>query len=217
MTTRIPFPLLAAAAALMSGLATAPAVAQTGSGPFVSAPDGTVTVYERKSQGSYGSFEGPVTWTQSRRDWNGRTLVASTSQGFGTQLLDPQTHGVVAQLSNAGEPAYTYDPPVAYRFPLEVGNAWSSTHQMTAHARQAVMPLVMNFKVEAVEDVTVPAGTFKAWKVVSTDSFGETQQVWVVPSLGLPTLKRINDRPASHPLGAGHLEGVLASRVLPAR
>ena len=52
-------------------------------------------------------------------------------------------------------------------------------------------------KVDAYEDVTVPAGTFKAYKLTTRNSFGEVEQLWTVPSLGLSTLKVIRDRPAS--------------------
>ena len=37
------------------------------------------------------------------------------------------------------------------------------------------------WKVEAYEDVTVPAGTFKAWRIVFTDNFGFKQTTWSLP------------------------------------
>lgn len=40
---------------------------------------------------------------------------------------------------------------------------------------------------------------------------GETTMQWAAPGLGLVIVKRILDRPASHPLGSGHLEGELVS------
>ncbi|MBK9200575.1 hypothetical protein [Candidatus Skiveiella danica] len=37
----------------------------------------------------------------------------------------------------------------------------------------------MNWKVEAWEDVTVvPAGTYKAYKVITTNNFGEVETRW---------------------------------------
>lgn len=206
---------LAAAATIALSFAALPAAAQTNPGQFVSAPQGTVTEYQRVSSGSYGTYEGPVRWVQGMREWNGRMLVSATSERHGIQLMDPQTHGVVAQLSSAGQPGYTFNPDIRWQLPLEVGKTWTSTHEMTQHAAGRVVPVTFTFTVDAYEDVTVPAGTFKAFKVSSRNSFGEVEQVWTVPSLGLGNVKVIRDRPATHPLGIGHLEGVLTTRMVP--
>ncbi|MBL8325016.1 MAG: hypothetical protein JNJ89_08650 [Rubrivivax sp.] len=192
------------------------ALAQADPGVFVSPPEGTVTVYHRKSEGSYGKYDGPVKWTHGQREWNGRKLV-SFSSDFASQLMDPKTHGAVVQFNAAGQPTMSFSPELKLEWPLAAGKAWTSTHQLTTYQPPGVLSLTMTFKVEVYEDVTVPAGTYKAFKVVQTSSFGEVDQNWVVPSLGLATVKRISDRPASHPLGAGHIEGVLLSRTVPPR
>lgn len=208
---------LAAAALMACTLAATPARAQADPGMFVPAPEGTVTVYQRKSDGSYGAYEGPVKWTYGQRDWNGRTVASVASERHGIALHDPKSWGLVAQLSSAGEPALSFNPEIRVDWPLAVGKTWSTTHDMTQYRPSAIVSLGMTYKVEAYEDVTVPAGTFKAFKLVQTSSFGEVEQTWVVPSMGQTTVKRISDRPASHPRGAGHLEGVLVSRTLPPR
>lgn len=191
--------------------------AQGDPGQFVSPPEGATFTYQRKSQGSYGNYDGPVTWTVGRRDWNGRALVSFASTTHGTQLLDPLTHSVAVQLNVAGQATYSYDPAIGYPWPLAVGKSWSTVHGMTMYKPPNTASLTYNGKVEALEDVTVPAGTFKAFKLVTSNSFGEVEQVWTAPALGISTVKRISDRPATHPLGAGHLEGVLTSRSTPAR
>ncbi len=73
------------------------------------------------------------------------------------------------------------------------------------------MPLQINYRVAAREVVTVPAGTFTTWKVLGTDSLSEVQRQGTAAEPGLPTIKRISDRPATHPQGAGHLEGGLTA------
>lgn len=186
-------------------------------GRFVSAPAGTQTTYHRKSEGSYGVFDGLVTWTLGRRDWNGRALVSSSSERHGIQLMEPDSHGVVVQLTSAGEPAMSFNPPVTYDWPLAVGKQWRSMHEMTQYAPPAVRPIAFESKVEALETVTVPGGTFSAYKVVTRSSFGEVEQNWVVPSLGLMPVKVVRDRGPNHPLGPGHLEGVMVARTGPAR
>ena len=71
--------------------------------------------------------------------------------------------------------------------------------------------------MEAWEDVTVPAGTFKTYKVVTTNNFGEVETRWVAPATGSVLAKRLVTRPATHPQGAGELEAVLLSQVPPAK
>ena len=201
--------LLTALAAGVLALAAGCATQQADPGAMVSAPEGTVTTFHRKSSGSYGNFDGQVVWNQRAVQWQGRSVVSVGSPQAGSTYYDPTTHGMLAAFNAAGQQTYAYDPPVGFAFPLAVGKAWSGEHKMTAVARNTVVPLKVNYKVEAYESVTVPAGSFMAYKVVFTDSFGETTQQWVVPSQGIATAKRISTRPASHPLGAGQLQAEL--------
>jgi len=191
------------------------ALAQADPGRHVAAPEGTVSTYQRKSEGSYGKFEGAVTWTIGRREWNGRMLVSSSSPTHGAQLFDPQTAGLVVQFAPSGKPAYAFEPPVTHEWPLAAGKSWRSVHGMTTFSPPGTLSATFDVKVEAYEELTVPAGTFMAFKVVVTSSFGEVDQTWTVPAQGGLIVKRIADRPASHPLGAGHLEGVLVARTVP--
>ena len=193
------------------------AMAQTDPGTWVPAPEGTVTVFQRKSSGSYGSFEGEVKWTLGQREWNGRTLVAATSERHGTTLHDPLTHGVKVLLYSAGRPLTSFNPEIRHDWPLAVGKSWISVHEMTDYRAAQIRSLTMTFKVEAYEDVIVPAGTFKAFRVVQASSFGEVERNWVVPSRGLATVKRVSTRSALHQLVAGQLEAVLLRRDEPPR
>lgn len=200
-----------AAAALLQGCATTPPEARE----FVGMKDGTVLVYHRKSSGSYGIFDDQVTWVNSSSTWQGQPAMAAASPQAGTQVYDSRTHGLVAQLGRNNQPQLSYDPPLAYRWPLKVGDSWSSQHKVTVHASGRVVPLTLNYKVEAYDRITVPAGAFNSYLVVSTDSNGEVQRVWIAPADSLSVVKRTLDRPATHPQGAGHLEGELLSRKLP--
>lgn len=203
---------------LAAALGLAPVQAQTTDpGVFVSVPEGTLVVYQRKSEGSYGSYEGLVRWEQGRREWNGRTLVSASSERHGASLMDPQTHGTVVQIAPNGQPAYAFNPPLTYDWPLAVGKRWTVVSEMTMYQPPGVSPITVNGQVEAYEDVTVPAGRFKAFKVVSVNSFGETETVWTVPSLGLSSVRTIRERAPTHPMGPGRQEGVLIERTLPPR
>jgi hypothetical protein len=56
--------------------------------------------------------------------------------------------------------------------------------------------------VEAFEEVTVPAGTFKAFRVRASNNMGEQSVNWLSPELGL-FVKGRTERTAEHPAGAG--------------
>jgi hypothetical protein len=196
--------------AFSQGCATAPAPGQ-----YVAAPAGTVTTYHRVSSGSYGNVDNTVTWTHTLGDWQGRPAVLAVSPQAGTTVYDPQSHGTIANLSPAGQPVTSFDPPMGMRFPLEVGKSWTDQHKLTVHARGATMPYEIRYRVEAYESITVPAGTYMAFRVQMSDSFGEQYTYWTAPSRGLGTIRRVLDRPPTHPQGAGHLEGVLTSEKRP--
>jgi len=200
-----------AASLLLPGCANSPPVAER----LVDVVPGTVLVYQRKSSGSYGNFDDKVTWDHRESSWQGRPAMLASSAQAGTQVYERRTKGLVAMLGRNGQPLMSYDPPIAYRWPMKVGDSWSSQHQVTLHASGKVLPLTMNYKVEAYDKVTVPAGSFNAYLVVSTDSNGEVQRVWIAPADSLSVVKRTLDRPATHPQGAGHLEGELISRQVP--
>lgn len=205
------FSLGLASAIFLAGCASTPPVAEK----FVSVPYGTQLEYHRKSSGSYGNFDDQVRWDHKPGTWQGQAAMLAVSPQAGAQLYDSKTHGLVAMLGRDGKPAVSYEPPMAYRWPMKVGDSWSSQHKVTFHANGRTVPLTLNYKVEAYDRITVPAGSFNAYLVVSTDSNGEVQRVWIAPADSISVVKRTLDRPATHPQGAGHLEGELLSRKLP--
>jgi hypothetical protein len=203
----------ASAVLLAAGCATAPPVAEG----FMDVPMGTVTTYHRKSSGSLGSYDGKVVWTYSPATWAGKAVIAFGAPQAGVSLHEPRDFWMVAQLQANGKPVMSYDPPIGYQWPLQVGKQWTSKHMVTLHDSGRVVPLSIDWKVESWGDVTVPAGTFKAYKLVWTNSQGEVETRWANPQEGLMTIKRHVERPASHPQGPGVLDAELLSRVLPAR
>ncbi len=195
------------AAASLLGCASPPPPADPG--VWKSNPEGTVSVFHRVSQGSYGNVDGPVSWTHRSQEHAGQRYDAAVSPQAGTNLVDPATHRIAHVLSTTGQPTMSYDPPIGLRYPMAVGQRWTDEHRVTVHARGTTIPLRMSYTVEALETVTVPAGSFQAFRVRVTDSLGEQTLQWTAPAQGQGIVKRVLDRPASHPQGAGHLEGEL--------
>lgn len=178
---------------------------------------GTVLTYHRKSSGSLGTFDGQVVWTLAPAAWQGRPAISMGAPQAGVGLYEPAGFGMVAQLNPAGQPVMSFEPPIDYPWPLQVGKTWTGNHTVTLYPSGTKLPLKVDGKVESWGDVTVPAGTFKAFKLVWSMNQNEFETRWMVPGDGLATIKRHVERPASHPQGPGMLDAELLSRALPAR
>jgi hypothetical protein len=209
-------PVAFAATALAASLCAVPGFAQPVAESPAATPAGTVMTFHRKSSGSLGTFDGPVVWNFTHGTWEGRPAVIQMAR-LGGAAYDPKLHANMANLNAEGKATMVFDPPVGYQWPLQVGKAWTSKHTVTMPATGQSIPLEVNWKVEAWEDVTVPAGTFKAYKVVSMNNLGEVETRWIAPAVGVLLAKRLVTRPVTHPQGAGELEAVLLSQVPPAK
>lgn len=161
-------PVVLASAFVATGCSSVPPVAEG----MQATPVGTVITYHRKSSGSLGNFDGQVVWTARMSTWEGQPVLAVAS-AQGTTLHDTVSHGQVGSLSPAGQPAMSFNPPIAYQWPMSVGKSWTSEHTITMYPSGAKVPLKIQWKVESWGDITVPAGTFKAYKVTSTNNLGE--------------------------------------------
>lgn len=208
-----PVVVLAVSALLSVGCAVSPPVAEK----MVLAPVGSTITYHRKSSGGLGAYDGKVVWNMTQSTWQGQQVYSFGSPVAGATLHEPSRFGILAQLNPAGQPIMSFNPPITYPWPLEVGKTWTSTHTMTLHSSGKTMPMSINGKVESWGDVTVPAGTFKAYKLVWTDSSGDVETRWISPQDALATVKRHIDRPATHPQGAGVLDAELLSFTFPAK
>jgi hypothetical protein len=187
---------LGLAALLLAGCASAPPVAQR----YVPPPVGATAEYRMTNTGSFGTGSGTLAMRVSQATWEGRP-VRTYETPSGT-TLQTASAGTVAVLDPAGRPLMRYDPPLDYSFPLVVGKTWTIDHELTVGAGTK-MPMRTEWKVEAYEDVTVPAGTFQSWRLVMTDNFGFRQTTWSVPEKMGMFAKRISVRPPGHPQGAG--------------
>jgi hypothetical protein len=88
-----------------------------------------------------------------------------------------------------------------YDWPLFVGKSWPSEFQIKNYDRNQTLDLKYVFTVEAFEEVTIPAGAFKTFRIRRT-SPDDRYVIWYEPKLGLE-VKRDWERYATHPFGTG--------------
>lgn len=177
---------------------------------YVAPAVGTTYTNLRRDTGSYGSATVQLPGKYlGEQMWRGQTVrVFETPEGniIGTT---GESFAFMAQVKG-DTPILTWEPPVGYQVPLEVGKKWTRKYSLTIHAAKRTIAVEDEQTLEAYEDVTVPAGTFKAWRVRTTDNFGNENMQWYAPDLGVFAKQSLR-RTAKHPAGPGTREIELVS------
>ena len=176
--------------------------------PYVATPVGTTWTGQHTNSGSFGSGTSLVTMRAGERMWEGqRVLTHESASGV---MLTRVADGLrIGFLGPDGKPQFLLSPPIGPQFPLAPGKAWTDNTMMTLFPSGTAIPVESEWRVHDFEDVTVPAGTFKAWKLSWKDSTGESETRWISPAQGIATVKRHVERTASHPQGPGVLDAEL--------
>lgn len=190
---------LAAAVLAAAGCAVAPA---TPSPTYTPPADGATFVYRITSTGSYGNGVAEIPMRVERMNFEGRDATRFTFPG-GATVHERATSAVIAAFDAQGRTIMRYDPPLGYPWPIAIGKTATQEIRLAVGPSQTPAPMKATWTVEGTEDVTVPAGTFRAWRVTLADSFGYRQTNWSVPdALGM-FARRESVRPAGHPQGQG--------------
>jgi hypothetical protein len=159
-------------------------------------------------------------------EFNGQKGYGLTD-GSATRVLDPATFNNMGSVSG-GRVASVYTPEVGpFFWPLWVGKSWTTRYSYVDFVYgQAWAAAKAEFRVAAIEDVTIPAGTFQTFRIVSKTGIGtssssgrrgnwvpgiESSDVhWYAP--GVKTVVKIAiDRSGSNYLGAGQTTSELLS------
>jgi hypothetical protein len=172
---------------------------------YVAPPIGSTWSNVRSDTGSYGSARVLLTGKMGEQKYNAfeneeLTLLARANGDWVTQV-------------RGSTPLITWDPPVGWEWPLEVGKTWTKKSSITIHAAKQTIPFEYTNKVESYENVSVAAGTFGAFKISSFDTLGNENIAWFAPDLGI-TVKSILKRTAKHSQGAGTREIELLSQKI---
>ncbi|MGH9461125.1 MAG: hypothetical protein ACRD1X_07895 [Vicinamibacteria bacterium] len=164
-------------------------------------------------------FPAPGTkWVNRSTDHTGATTTATItalgedtyegkpvyrfSDGVDVFLFDKATHSWVGTLRDGKERSSASPNDGSGSSPLWVGKTWPASFTYYDRERGRSFSNVSYWwKVAAHEDVTVPAGTFKAFRLEGSNPFSSVT-LWYAPSIKL-IVKRIYERGAGHYLGYG--------------
>jgi hypothetical protein len=177
---------------------------------YVAPAVGSTFTSIRRDTGSFGSatamlpgkYLGEVTW-------RGQKVHAFETPELTTYATTGDRFAFIAQVKG-DRPLFSWDPPAAWELPLEVGKKWTRKYRLTIHAANRTIAVEEAQVIEAFEDLTTPAGTFKAWRVRSADNFGNENVQWYAPDLGV-FVKQSLRRTAKNPSGPGTREIELVS------
>jgi len=127
--------------------------------------------------------------------------VYRVSGGIDTHLYDKATGNMVAIL-RMGKEANVFEPHEGtFSWPLYLGKSWTASY--TAHDRQRGMsigPVKVEYRVAAYEDVVVPAGSWKAFRIESESGSSAFSTIWYAPEISL-IVKKVNETTVGHPFG----------------
>lgn len=93
----------------------------------------------------------------------------------------------------------------AFDFPFYVGKEWRSVFTFQDVARTlSWSPVEVFWKVKEYDVVKVPAGEFRAFRLISDPStnWGLEEEIWYTPEVK-QFVKRVGDRTSAHYLGKG--------------
>ncbi len=185
----------------VGGLATDESSAQTGSAMV---PPAIGTTFVTRSTNHQDKSVTERTWTVVEATYKGRKVIGF-SDGVDTVLHNPENRNWFMTLRGDAERASATPHDGQFSWPLEVGKAWTATYMYyDGVTRRTFNPIVTYWKAAAYEDVTVPAGTFKAFRLESTPGTNNSTSVtvWYAPEVRL-IVKRIREQTSRHYLGAG--------------
>jgi hypothetical protein len=166
---------------------------------YVAPALGTVWVNSVERTGSYGSGAIQARGKRGERMLQGSPVIEFDG-ATGTILARP--NGDWLGIYKGDTPMVTWDPPLHWLWPIEVGKSWTRAQRVTNHGTKLTTSYEITQKVEAYEDVTVPAGTFKTFRISTVNTLGDENTVWFSPNLGI-FVKQVNKRTNKHALGVG--------------
>jgi hypothetical protein len=121
--------------------------------------------------------------------------------GTDTYLYDMATGNTIATLRQGKEVSSTMPHDGTFSWPLYVGKTWTATYTFNDRLQgMTVGPVNVEYRATTYEDVTVPAGSWKAFRIESESGGSSFSTIWYSPDIKL-IVKRINETTVGHPMG----------------
>jgi tetratricopeptide (TPR) repeat protein len=181
-----------------SALAFSPGVAQT-SVPMEFPPPGTRWI--TRSLGPTGGTQLTTYTVLEPGSFRGRSGFR-VADNVGVQFFERGSRNWFATVVRDTERSGAIPHHGVFAWPLEVGKSWSAVYQYRDHARNLRFNRVETaWRVAAEEEVSVPAGTFKALRLEGSNN-SNTWTTWYAPSV-LLVVREVQERKAGNPLGPG--------------
>ncbi len=136
--------------------------------------NGETWTYTVKEGGTIGSSSRALNGTYEVSIADGKMKVAALN-GSEKENLEPRPAPLIAML--------TFGPNLD--FPLTVGKQWTRDYKGTYVGSSKQMSRKITYEVKGIEQVTTPAGTYRAFKLESDDRAGQrdyfTTTYWYSP------------------------------------
>ena len=204
MRGRTKWSLLLGVMVLTAACATAPVELPTGAVKIDAGIPAVGTKWVTKAIDHQSGGATEQTWIAVEVAYPGR-VVYSTTDGTDTRVFDKATRNWIATRRDGKERAAASPDDGTFAWPLWVGRSWMASYTYHDLERGRTWnPVQTWWKVAAYEDVTVPAGKFKAFRLESTPGTNNATQItfWYAPEVKL-TVKHVMERTSGHYLGYG--------------
>ena len=133
--------------------------------------------------------------------WQGQH-VFRVDDAIGVQYFERAGRNWIATARRGKELSAASPHSGVFAWPLRVGNTWTSVYEFRDNLRGFRFPrITTRWRVAAEEEVTVPAGAYKALRLEG-DNNTNSWSTWYAPSLRL-VVKEIHERKPGHPAGPG--------------
>lgn len=173
-------------------------------GAWKPAPVGASWAAQQRNTGSFGKDTQTAPTRVADVMWNGAPAIAIKTAA-GTLLQQPTDGRWLAFLGPDGKPVRTFDPPLGWTQPIAVGGTWKVQQKVTYVPNGRTFEYEWGCTVAAYEKITVPAGSFDAFRLECASSTDMQDTYWVSPGVH-PFLKVRSVRGPKNPAGPGTQE-----------
>lgn len=146
-----------------------------------------------------------TTFTVLAEDFHEGKPVYRLQSGRDIRVYDKATRNWISTLRDRNERFQAAPHDGTFSWPLWVGKWWRASYTYYDHVQgRSWSPVDFTWTVEAYEEMKVPAGTFKAFRLQSSPGRNAASftTIWYAPEIKL-IVKQVYERTTGHNLGPG--------------